>query len=137
MSELETLIPQPVPVEIAGETLLLTPVVIGEIPKLLKAITPFTGALISDPDWIGLLSEHGEAVLDALAICSRKPRPWIDALTLDEAVRLFQAVFEATADIFVQRVAPAIQQASQVITEQVAHVSAQTQASSGPTPSPA
>lgn len=122
MTELETLIPQPVTLEIAGETLEITPVVIGEIPRLLKAIQPFAGQLTEEPDWVGLLAEHGEAVLDALAVCSRKPRGWIDSLALDEAIQLFEAVFEANADFFVRRVAPAIARASTVIGNRIGGV---------------
>ena len=108
--ELDTLIPQPISVNIGDDTLMLTPVTIGEIPRLLRVIRPFTGALLTDPDWLQILSEHGDAVLEALAICARKPRSWIDALALDDAVRLFEAVFEVNADFFSQRVAPLIQQ---------------------------
>lgn len=122
MTELETLIPQPVRLEIAGETLEITPVVIGEIPKLLKAIQPFAEQLTEEPDWVGLLAEHGEAVLNALAVCSRKPRTWIDTLALDEAIQLFEAVFEANADFFVRRVAPAIARASAVIGHRIGGV---------------
>lgn len=65
-----------------------------------------------DPDWLALLTEHGDAILDALAIAARRPREWVEALSLDNAVQLATALFEVNVDFFVQRVVPAIQSAA-------------------------
>ena len=104
---------QPVSIEIAGETLSITPIRVGEVPALLATIQPFADQLASvEPDWLAILSTHGTALLRTLALASRQSQDWIDALPLDAAIALATAVFEVNADFFVQRVKPAVQEAS-------------------------
>ena len=92
---------------IGGETLDLTPIRVGEIPAFSCAIRPVVSGL-SDlrPDWVALISEHGDAVIDAVAIATRRPRDWVAGLELDDAVRLACAVFEVNADFFTRQVIP-------------------------------
>lgn len=113
MDDFATFPPQPQSLEIAGDTLALTPIRVGEVPALLAAIKPIAPHLVNgDPDWLALLTEHGDAILDALAIVARRPREWVEALSLDDAVQLATALFEVNVDFFVQRVVPAIQSAA-------------------------
>lgn len=91
---------------IAGELIEIAPVRIGELPALAKIIRPIAARLTLEPDWLALLTEEGERVLTLLAILARRPRQWIDQLALDEALLLVQALVEANADFFVQRVVP-------------------------------
>jgi len=113
MDDFATFPPQPQSLEIAGDTLALTPIRVGEVPALLAAIKPIAPHLVNgDPDWLALLTEHGDAILDALAIAARRPREWVEALSLDDAVQLATALFEVNVDFFVQRVVPAIQSAA-------------------------
>lgn len=104
--------PVPVALVIADEALELTPLKVGELPAFTRAIRPFAERLGTEPDWLSLLAEHGEAVLAALAIASRRPRVWIDGLDLDEAIRLAEALLEVNADFFVRRVSPQIARAA-------------------------
>ena len=105
--------PQPVVLEMAGETLSITPIRVGEVPALLATIQPFADQLASaEPDWLAILSTHGTALLRTLALASRQPQEWIDALPLDAASALATTLFEVNADFFVQRVKPAVQAAS-------------------------
>lgn len=106
MDEINILVPETVELDIAGERIEVTPLRLGEFPAMLKAVRPFATQLDSEPDWLSLLTEHGEALLDALAVACRRSREWVDALALDEALNLATAVFEVNADFFVQRVAP-------------------------------
>jgi hypothetical protein len=113
MDDFASFPPQPQSLEIAGDTLALTPIRVGEVPALLAAIKPIAPHLVNgDPDWLALLTEHGDAILDALAITARRPREWVEALSLDDAVQLATALFEVNVDFFVQRVVPAIQSAA-------------------------
>ena len=107
-SDLEALVPQAQVLELAGLRLTISPLVVGELPAMLKAVRPFAEQLGSDPDWLALLCDHGDALLTALALASRQPRDWVDALALDNAVTLAAAVFEVNADFFVRRVAPKV-----------------------------
>lgn len=126
-SDLDVLVPQPQVVDLAGQRLAISPLVLGELPAMLKAVQPFAQRLAGEPDWLALLSDHGDALLTGLAIASRQPREWVDALALDDAITLAATVFEVNADFFVRRLAPSIAQ----VGERLAPI-----LSAGTTPSP-
>lgn len=126
-SDLDVLVPQTQSLEIAGQRLTISPLVIGELPAMLKAVRPFAEQLTGDPDWLALLCEHGDALLAALSLASRRPREWVDALALDDAITLAATVFEVNADFFVRRVAPKVSTLAQSLSGRLA----------GATPSPA
>jgi hypothetical protein len=107
-SDLDVLVPQPQVVDLAGQRLAISPLVLGELPAMLKAVQPFAQRLAGEPDWLALLSDHGDALLTGLAIASRQPREWVDALALDDAITLAATVFEVNADFFVRRIAPKV-----------------------------
>lgn len=97
---------------IGDETLEITPLRVGELPSFARAVQPIAGRLSTDPDWLRLLAEDGDAVLQALAIACRRPITWVAGLAIDEAIRLAEAVFAANADFFLRRVVPEITRAS-------------------------
>lgn len=111
--DFQTFPPVPQVVTVAGVAVELTPIRLGELPRLLAIVRPLAEDLTHDPDWMALLGRHGEAVLDLLAITTRRERAWINDLPLDDAVQLAAAVFEVNADFFVAHVVPAIQGAAQ------------------------
>ncbi|GIX24903.1 MAG: hypothetical protein KatS3mg122_2134 [Caldimonas sp.] len=117
MTDFETFPPVPKVVTVAGTAVELTPIRLGELPRLLAAVRPiaadFSADLSAEPDWLDLLARHGEAVLELLTLATRRDRAWIEGLALDEAVTLACAVFEVNADFFVRRVAPSIAQAGE------------------------
>ena len=104
--------PVPVMLVIGGERLELTPLKVGDVPAFARAVQPVAASLSASPDWLALLALHGEAVIDAVAIASRRPPEWVSGLALDDAVRLAEAVFEVNADFFIQRVLPSLTDAA-------------------------
>jgi len=104
--------PVPVTLVIGGERLDLTPLKVGDVPAFARAVQPVAASLSASPDWLALLAEHGEAVIDAVAIASRRPPEWVTNLALDDAVHLAEAVFEVNADFFIQRVLPSLTEAA-------------------------
>jgi hypothetical protein len=108
MDGFKTFPPAPVVVTLSGTALELTPIRLGELPRLLAVVRPLAEDITSDPDWMALLGRHGDAVLDLLAITTRRDRAWINDLSLEDAVQLAAAVFEVNADFFVRRVVPGI-----------------------------
>ena len=109
-TDFQTFTPVPQVVTVAGTALELTPIRLGELPRILAAVRPIAADLSAEPDWLALLARHGEAVLELLALATRRERAWIEGLALDEAVTLAGAVFEVNADFFVRQVAPSIAQ---------------------------
>jgi hypothetical protein len=104
--------PVPALVEIAGEHIELTPLKVGEVPAFARAVQPIAASLSASPDWLAILAEHGEAVIAAIAIATRRPIDWVAGLDLDEAVRMAEAVFEVNADFFIRRLLPSVTQAA-------------------------
>jgi hypothetical protein len=113
MDGFKTFPPAPVVVTLSGIALELTPIRLGELPRLLAVVRPLVDDITGDPDWIALLGLHGDSVLDLLAITTRRERAWVNDLSLEDAVLLAAAVFEVNADFFVAHVVPAIQGAAQ------------------------
>ena len=73
---------------IGGQCIELTPLKVGEVPAFARAVQPIAAGLSASPDWLALLADHGEAVIAAIAIATRRPVVWVAGLDLDEAVRL-------------------------------------------------
>ena len=121
--------PVPVTLVIGGERLELTPLKVGDVPAFARAVQPVAASLSASPDWLALLAEHGEAVIDAVAIASRRPPEWVTNLALDDAVRLAEAVFEVNADFFIQRVLPSLTEAATRISTLAARIPGATQSS--------
>lgn len=120
MNELDAFGAQPTDLTIADEVLAISPIRVGEIPKILSAIKPFSDQLMVDQiDWLWIVTQHGDSLLAAIAIAARKPQDWVEALSLDDAITLATALFEVNADFFVQRVVPTLQQAASRINAQI------------------
>ena len=113
MDGFKTFPPAPVVVTLSGIAMELTPIRLGELPRLLAVVRPLADDITGDPEWIALLGRHGDSVLDLLAITTRRERAWVNDLSLEDAVLLAAAVFEVNADFFVAHVVPAIQGAAQ------------------------
>ena len=107
MTELEQLIASHIQVQIAGESLTIAPLKVGQLPAFLRAITPLMDYL-REPviDWLALLAQRGDDLLAALAIAVKKPPDWIHALNADEALLLAAKVMEVNADFFTRTVLP-------------------------------
>lgn len=115
---------------VKGETLKVTPLKVGQIPAFTRAIRPvfaaFAGLFSSIPlgkqageggetqeievDFqmlAGLIEEHGETMIKAVAIATRKDAKEIEDLELDEFVGLARAIIEVNADFFARAMAKA------------------------------
>lgn len=110
MDELQTLFPEPRTLAIGGETVDVSPLKIGEIPRVAKALRGVAIPLnAGSMDLLAVLAgDSADAVLDAVAIAVRKPRAWLDALPADAALNLAFTVMEINADFFAGRVLPAL-----------------------------
>ena len=101
MSDLDTLIPTALTVSVAGETLAIKPLKVGQMPAFLRAISPVMHQITAaDVDWLALFGDRGEDLLSAIAIAVGKPRGWVDDLAADEAILLAAKVIEVNADFF-------------------------------------
>ena len=75
MNDLDTLVPQGSEVTLAGETLRILPLKVGQMPAFVRAISPMMQQLARDHiDWLDLFGMHGDALLTAVSIATGKPR---------------------------------------------------------------
>ncbi|MGH1508458.1 DUF6631 family protein [Ralstonia solanacearum] len=117
MDDLDKLIPQPAELTVGGESLVILPLKVGRLPDFLRAISPVLQQLNAPQiDWLTLFIEHGDDLLQAVAIAVGKPRTWVDDLAADEAILLAAKVVEVNADFFTRTVLPRLN----VLIEQVA-----------------
>ena len=56
---------------VAGTTVEITPLRVGELPQFLAAVQPIAEVFSEDPDWLSLLAVHGRALLKAIALAAR------------------------------------------------------------------
>jgi hypothetical protein len=102
-------------VQIAGESVAITPVRVAELERFAHAITPLLDDLAAATDEtldvVGMLRRHPGAVIDAVVVGARKPRAWVDALGVDELVELAGAIAAVNADFFTRAVIPALTRA--------------------------
>ncbi|MBB6580591.1 DUF6631 family protein [Ralstonia solanacearum] len=117
MDDLDKLIPQPAELTVGGELLVILPLKVGRLPDFLRAISPVLQQLNAPQiDWLTLFIEHGDDLLQAVAIAVGKPRTWVDDLAADEAILLAAKVVEVNADFFTRTVLPRLN----VLIDQVA-----------------
>jgi hypothetical protein len=107
MTDLEKLIPQDTLVQVAGETIAISPLKVGQLPAFLRVISPVM-AHLSHPqiNWLALFGERGDDLLNAIGIAVKKPREWVDDLAADDALLLAAKVMEVNADFFTRTVMP-------------------------------
>lgn len=107
----DAIAPQPHPVTIDGETLTLTPITVGQLPTVMRALRGVNLERLADTDLQGLIdliADHGDAIVTAVAAASRQTPERVAALDLMDFIGLLTAVIEVNADFFALRVAPAI-----------------------------
>ncbi|RRD58662.1 hypothetical protein EII20_01055 [Comamonadaceae bacterium OH2545_COT-014] len=107
MSDLDKLVPQACEITLAGETVSVKPLKVGQMPAFLRAITPVMQQISGEGiDWLALFGERGDDLLTAVSIAVCKPRAWVDDLAADEAIVLAAKVIEVNADFFTRTVMP-------------------------------
>lgn len=113
-NDLDILDPTGRNVTIAGRTVSIVPLTIGQLPRFARAIHPAAPMLAGYEDiaWLALIAEHGEALIEAAAVATGIESKEIESLAPDEFVLLCGAIFEANVDFFVRRLAPAMERAS-------------------------
>lgn len=110
MDELETIY-QPKTLDVAafGGIVLVVPLTVGQLPAFARAIRPLAPTLQSGgADWLDLLAEHGEAMIESVGIGTGLTPADLHGLPPDEFVALAAAVMEVNMDFFVRRLAPAV-----------------------------
>lgn len=107
MTDLTTLIPQPVTVTAGGREVAVAPIKVRELPAFAAAVDPLLQEIAAGAGVAALMMSNPEAFIKAVAIGARLERAFVDDLELDELLNLAAAVLEVNVDFFVRRLAPA------------------------------
>lgn len=105
-ASLEFVTPTAKVLTVEGVIITITPVRTREMPLLVRAIEPLLGTLIYEaesldvPRMLSLMGQHGEAIEEAVAICTRQDRQWVGDLLPDRTAALALASIEVNADFF-------------------------------------
>lgn len=119
----EVLEPMQRNVTVSGESLVITPVTIGQYPAFARAVRPLVPAFAGKGDEIDvleLLAEQGDQVLDVVCVAIGREREWVGKMQPDAFIEVAQAVIEVNLNFFVQRLLPRIEAATDLLTEAVA-----------------
>lgn len=131
MNELETLIPQAIDLEIAGEKLVILPLTIGQLGLVMRAIKPALAELVADEiNMIEVATEHTGSLANAVAGATGKPLEWVNGLNLADFIRLAGKLWEVNKDFFTRAVLPEIERVAASV-----KVNGVETAAAGPTPS--
>lgn len=130
-NDLDILDPPGRNVTVAGQSITVRPLTIGQLPRFVRAIQPAWPQLAGygdvdnpDPDWLALIAKYGEALIEAAAVATGIEPKEIESLAPDEFVLLWGAIFETNMDFFVQRLGPAMERASDRIVAATARIQA-------------
>lgn len=114
--QLEKLIPQAAVVLVGGVEIEIKPLTIGLIPKITRLVKGIPLSLDSEvigsgEYWLGLIGEHGDSIIEVVAVASGQSKDAVSGLPIDDFVALAVKVVEVNADFFTRKVMPAASQA--------------------------
>lgn len=117
-NQLEELIIPETKIELGGETLIVTPIRAGQLPAFIRAVRPVVPCFSQEEiDFMALIDEGGEHLLDAVALALSKPRAFVDALDAAELIRAVRCMIEVNVDFFIHRLLPEVVAATGKIQE--------------------
>lgn len=125
MSDLDVIKPAGTPATFNGQPIEVKPLTIGKLPGFARAIQPIGGVIeqiakgqaqLNIATLIGLVADHGCAIVDAVSIATGIERDKLNEATPDELIELVAVVLKVNADFFKGRLTPAILAAVKVAT---------------------
>jgi len=104
-----------------GKSYVVAPLTVGQIPRFARALKPLAGVdllgSLSAADAgtiLALVADHGESLIEAVAVATGVPKAEIEAASADELIGIAMIVVGVNGDFFSRRLAPAISKALQL-----------------------
>lgn len=97
-----------------GREIEVSPLRVGQLPKFAATVRPLSGAMMGLLDSFGpeqfldLLADHGDAIIDAVSIGARVPRTDLEDADPADLLALALAVVKVNADFFGRRLLPVV-----------------------------
>lgn len=152
LNELNTLLPEPEPLTIAGETLTIEPLRVKALGRAMAAAYPMweqlkalelspakapgLDAMELAPVVLKLLATHAESLHVLIGILAGKPKAWVEELQLHDLVRLVATVVRVNLDFFVRVLWPVVVREFAALTGRFSSLAPPSSSTSAPTPSP-
>lgn len=108
-------------VTVGGETIKVAPLTIGQVPAFARAIRPAAGLFQVagagpdqrvDIDVLALVAEHGEAIMEAVAIALDREPEWVRGLDMASFAAVAETIIRVNWDFFSSRVMPVVSRAT-------------------------
>lgn len=100
-------------VQFRGRQVVVRPLTVGQLPAFARAIRPIIGQLgtleLSVDGLLDLIADHGEHVIEAVAVATGVPADDIRQAGADEMIALVAEVISANRDFLVGRLPTALQ----------------------------
>lgn len=119
---LDVIAPDPTAVVFSGKAYAVEPLRIGQLPAFARAIRPLSGAIdgllaqgLTAAGLLDLVAEHGEQVIEALAVATKVPADVIAQGDPADLVPAMLRVFQVNRDFLMGRLSPALQAAAQAM----------------------
>lgn len=116
-AELEAISPKTIPVTLASGDVLVLPIKVKQLPAFTKAIVPLIANLVAGDSPLLMIADRAEDVIAAVAVGTGMDVDAINALDVDDLVKLASAVIEVNLDFFMRKVLPQVNLASERITK--------------------
>lgn len=116
MSDLDAILPRPVTIIVAGETVTIGKLRFGQVPEFAAAVARPWPMLV-EGDWLGAAILHNADIRTAISLLCDRHEAWLSELAVDDFVHLAGAAFGLNMDFFVQAVLPAVRKATQTLVQ--------------------
>jgi hypothetical protein len=105
-THIDFIVPAPATLEVAGVVYSVAPITMRHLPALVRTLQGALDELLfigQNPDpvrLVGLLGEHGDAAISAVALCTGCQREALEAMQFDQFAALALLCTEVNADFF-------------------------------------
>lgn len=129
----------PSTVEVDGKKLEIRPIRFGQLHQVIEQLGPALADLAApELSMEDLLVRHARRLLPLVELLTGADRKWLEQLDLADTTKIVAALIEANADFFVNRMAPALESATLLISGRLSSLKAPATptgaGSAGPTP---
>lgn len=105
---------------IDGRSVTVAPIQVRNLPALVRTVEPllaqiiYTGDSMDPVQLAGMIGLHGDAVIEAVALCTGEPVDFIGSLQVDRMIALTMLVVEVNGDFFTRAAQAAKAQAKNI-----------------------
>ncbi|MDP3334975.1 MAG: hypothetical protein Q8S55_23770 [Methylococcaceae bacterium] len=120
IDDLAVITPSTMTLDLSIGRIEISPIKVKQLPAFTKAISPLLSGIMQGEATLDLITSKAEDVINAVCAGAMMSREAVDALEIDELVKLGSAVLEVNADFFMKRVLPQLNQSAERLNQALA-----------------